>query len=641
MPVRGASLLAGVTVLSLLAVAPVALAPPTGALPVDAGGLVVRSAVVQVQSVTTPSVWSDATTVHEGSPARLSLDVDATPSGTARVVVTLPGTDRGVADASVAVPAGASTLAIPLDLSYGAWIPDGSGGTTPNPADRLDVSVSFTPTLPPSVGSTTAAPSASPTPAPTTSLSLTSSSSTSSAVPVATVPITRPSDRPLRVVLTGGASDARAVRTALRALPPGARVLVIIRPVAGKRADARRLARSVADLARVSGRTAVIRIGPSVTGSRMRLDLSAAPALSGRVGASSATLSIPLALAPRPVVLVHGMWSDATWWSSYTSSSGFLRSADPEWIGAAVNTMDTGSAFLPYRSVKSVAENAELTWTFIRSRMEALGAHEVDLVGHSLGGVIIRRMLHDPANGPAARSAVRSVVLLGTPNGGSDCSESWSVPANSEITFSAMSTFNLAYPGYPGAFTTSLYSDHIGFTCFGSSDGDLFVPAWSTQAQSVDAVTRINPGVQHAFLTSDSRVFSGYVRPALALAAPPSATGTTSALTNPNASTTRLADGTEPNTVSLSITRTITLEQGHTLVASVVAPSGATGTLHYPSGAGTASVALDAVGDYPLIEGEVGYAALGGTSGPVTVSVTISATTGTASDLRWSLVSRP
>jgi pimeloyl-ACP methyl ester carboxylesterase len=335
------------------------------------------------------------------------------------------------------------------------------------------------------------------------------------------------------------------------------------------------------------------------------------------------------------------MWSDATWWSSYTSSTGFLQSTDREWIGAAVNTMDTGSAFLPYRSVKSVAENAELAWTFIRSRMEALGAHEVDLVGHSLGGVIIRRMLHDPANGAAARSAVRSVVLLGTPNGGSDCSSAWPVPANSEITFAAMDTFNLAYPGYPGAFTTSLYADHIGSTCFGASSGDLFVPAWSTQAQSVDVVQRITPGVQHAFLPSDAGVFANFVRPELALAAAPVSTGPTTALANPGASTTRLADGTATG-ASLSITQTVTVSPGDTLVASVVAPHGSTGLLTYPSGSGTASVAMSAVGDYPIIEGRRNYAELGGTSGPLTVTVTIDAATPqtASSELRWSLVAR-
>jgi hypothetical protein len=301
--------------------------------------------------------------------------------------------------------------------------------------------------------------------------------------------------------------------------------------------------------------------------------------------------------------------------------------------------MDTGTALLPYASVKTVSENAALAWVFIQGRMSALNAHEVDVVGHSLGGVIIRRMLHDPATGADARAAIRGVVLLGTPNGGSDCSTAWPVPANRELTFTAMGAFNLAYPGYPGTFTTSLYSDHIGFTCFRASSGDLFVPAWSTQAQSVDAVQRISPGVQHASLPSSSAVFSGYVRPALSLATAPVSSGPSTVLPNPTAAATKLHDGTATGT-SLTVTRSVTLNSGQTLVASVVAPGGSTGTLTFPSGAATASVTLNRVGEFPVIQGEASYAALGGTTGPHTVSVTITASTTASSELRWDLVAR-
>lgn len=376
-------------------------------------------------------------------------------------------------------------------------------------------------------------------------------------------------------------------------------------------------------------------------GVRARLELVAVPVRTPRsaVLSSSATFDVPLVLAPRPVVFVHGMWSDATWWSAYLGGSGFLAGADPTWAGAAVNTMDTGTPLWPYAAVKTVSENAALAWSFIRGQMTARNAHEVDVVGHSLGGVIIRRMLHDPGTGAEARAAIRAVVLLGTPNGGSDCSTAWPVPANSELTFAEMDTFNLAYPGYPGTFTTSLYADHIAFTCFRASSGDLFVPAWSTRAQSVDAVQRISPGVQHASLPSSSAVFSGYVRPALALAAAPVSGGPTTALANPSAATTKLDDGTTTGT-SLSVTSSVTLSPGQTLVASVVAPGGSTGALTYPSGAGTASVPLDRIGEFPVIQGEASYATLGGTTGPHTVSVTITASTPSASELRWDLIAR-
>jgi hypothetical protein len=300
--------------------------------------------------------------------------------------------------------------------------------------------------------------------------------------------------------------------------------------------------------------------------------------------------------------------------------------------------MDTGSPWTPYAAVNTITQNAALAWTYVQGRRVDLNAHEVDIVGHSLGGVIIRRMLHDSSTGATARAAIRSVVLLGTPNGGSSCSEAWSVPANAELTHAAMETFNLAYPGYPGAFTTSLYSDHFGSTCFDANAGDLFVPSWSTQAESVNIVRRITPGVQHADMPEDSRVFSDYLRPALALARAPADAGPTARLTNPNASSTRLEEGTATGS-PLAVTRTVTITSGQRLVASVVADAGASGSLQYPSGSGTVSVPLTAVGDYPIFEAEVTYAALGGSTGPVTATVTVEATTATASpQWRWSLV---
>lgn len=356
--------------------------------------------------------------------------------------------------------------------------------------------------------------------------------------------------------------------------------------------------------------------------------------------ASSVNVAVPLTLAPRPLILIHGMWSSATTWSTYTQAGNRLAAAHPHWRGFAVSTMNTGSEFSPYRPVNTVEQNAGLAWTFIQDRMTQLNAHEVDIAAHSLGGVITRRMLHDITYGEPAQDAVRSVVLLGTPNGGSSCSDAWAVPANRELTHAAMETFNLRYPGYPGAFTTSLYSDHFGSTCFDANIGDLFVPAWSTQAQSVNVVRRISPGIQHAAMTSDLRLFTDYLLPAFALSDAPADAGPTIALSNPTAASTRLHEGSVIGS-SLSITRTVSIEPGRSLVASVIADAGAIGALHYPSGSGTASVALSAVGDYPVYEAEVSYTALGGTGSPITVSVTLEATTTASSpEWQWSLVTR-
>lgn len=224
---------------------------------------------------------------------------------------------------------------------------------------------------------------------------------------------------------------------------------------------------------------------------------------------------IPATIAPRPVIFVHGMWQDASWWDPYTKPSGFLATTNPAWKGFAVDTLNTGSALKPLASVNTVQQNADLTWDYISSRMRETNAHQVDVVAHSLGGVITRRLLHDPVNGQMAQDAIHTLVLLGVPNGGSPCSDTLAVPANRELTIDAMAEFNETNPGYPGVHSAALYSDHWSTTCFNPDSGDSLVPTWSALAQPTTTAKQITPGVSHPNMTSDPRLYREYVQPLL------------------------------------------------------------------------------------------------------------------------------
>ena len=231
--------------------------------------------------------------------------------------------------------------------------------------------------------------------------------------------------------------------------------------------------------------------------------------------ADQQSLEIPATIAPRPVIFVHGMWQDATWWNSYLGSSGFLAATNPTWKGFAVDTLDTGSALKPLSSVNTVQQNADLTWEYISERIRETNAHQVDVVAHSLGGVITRRLLHDPNYGLNAQEAIHTVILLGVPDGGSPCSDTIPTPANREITITAMTGFNEMNPGYPGVQSAALYSDHWSTTCFTAEAGDSMVPAWSTTAQPTTTTQRITPGVSHPNMTKDPRLYRDFVQPLL------------------------------------------------------------------------------------------------------------------------------
>lgn len=616
---------------SLLALLVVLVPAPAHAVLASSGGLVVSAASVEVASVGSPGAWVPTSTVYEGSPARLAISVQAPSSGTVRTVVTMAGIADTIADASADVPAGASLVTTPLNLAYGAWL----AGAVPNTADSVAVSVTFTPRPAPP------APSL-PESAPTTSTVTTPALVAPGPAPPSAGPVAATR----RVALASNRAPTRsAVLRALRTIPEGAGAHAIIRSTSARSATCRtvrELARTVSDAARVTGTSVAIRRHAVSWRSCGRLEIAYSMPLQGRMMPMSVpgTFSVPLTLAPRPVILVHGMWSSADTWSSYTRSGGFAVTANPRWQASAVSTMDTGSMFAPYRSVKTIAENAALAWSFIRDRMADLNAHEVDLVGHSMGGLIIRRILNDPVDGADAQAAVRAVVIIGTPNGGSSCSDAWSVPANRELTFTSVAAFNTAYPGYPGTYATALYSDHFRSTCFEASVGDLAVPAWSALAQPVNVARRIDPGVQHAGMTADRRLFDDYVLPALALTAAPVPGTLTTPESNPSAPSTKLDEGTASGS-PLSVTRQVTIAPEESLVASVVADAGASGTLAFTVGGTPTVVPLVEDGDYPVFEKAVTYAELGGTSGDLTTTVTITATTSVLSpEWRWALAVR-
>jgi pimeloyl-ACP methyl ester carboxylesterase len=221
-------------------------------------------------------------------------------------------------------------------------------------------------------------------------------------------------------------------------------------------------------------------------------------------------------ISPRPVVLLHGLWSNAGTWSAY---EGFVQNINPLWHSYAVGdgqftgAMDTGALLSPTRRPNSVDANAAQAWTYINDLRTGLNANQIDVVAHSMGGIIIRRVLH--AYGKDAQQAVRDVVMLGTPNGGSKCASTWSVPATQPLLPSVMKQFNLDNPGYPGVNSTLVFAEHLAPTCLDFSWGDTVVPRWSAKTVDVDRLYK-GEATLHSNMTKDKNYFNSYVIPALA-----------------------------------------------------------------------------------------------------------------------------
>ncbi len=202
-----------------------------------------------------------------------------------------------------------------------------------------------------------------------------------------------------------------------------------------------------------------------------------------------------LTVRPRPVVLVHGWNSTEAMWADYL---GFLTSVNPVWQGLPVNTLSTGGS----RPFYDAAWNAERLKDYIAAQQEQFDVQHVDIVAHSMGGLIAREYLHTyDALNDVGRPTVLRVVMLGTPNSGSPCASIAAVLNVFSRVFDGAWHFT---PEYLQAFNQRVTETHgAQLNAMGGSEiwscgpsGDGVVPALSAVALGTETATP--PRIGHA-----------------------------------------------------------------------------------------------------------------------------------------------
>lgn len=143
--------------------------------------------------------------------------------------------------------------------------------------------------------------------------------------------------------------------------------------------------------------------------------------LAGALG-SAAAQSAETALSDlRPVVLVHGFIGSAATWSEYLGADGYLAGIGR--VGFALGEdgfgfpLDMGEVTRPAERTNSIEENARVLADAIAAVREATGAPVVDVVAHSMGGLVARYYVAKLMR----ERDVGQLILLGTPHGGSAC----------------------------------------------------------------------------------------------------------------------------------------------------------------------------------------------------------------------------
>lgn len=225
-------------------------------------------------------------------------------------------------------------------------------------------------------------------------------------------------------------------------------------------------------------------------------------------------VSVPI--SPDPVVLVHGFNSSAAAWSSYDS---YLRSVHPGWLsfavgdGQAPGVMNTGSLAAPDTPGYTIAQNAAIEAEYIDWVRDRTNAPHIDIVAHSMGGLISRAYIHDwMPMADDGKPFVNRLIMLGTPNAGSPCAAIMNLAGMRELRPDVLAAFNERVTNRKGVEMSILVGTYVPRTCQSPEQGDGVVPISSTMEGRWDDAAR--NFVLHTWMT-DRANFDFFVWPEL------------------------------------------------------------------------------------------------------------------------------
>lgn len=233
-------------------------------------------------------------------------------------------------------------------------------------------------------------------------------------------------------------------------------------------------------------------------------------------------------VTPKPVVLVHGLWSNWKAWELWQNRMTLIHSYD--WRAYPVGErpekgiMNTGGGFMSTDPTNSIEENAIQLEKYVKYAREERNAWHVDIVGHSMGGLIARyyiAKLMEPDAGDY-RPPVSHLIMLGTPNEGSSCAVMMTgafdllgkkVEAVRQLNPEVVQKFNRTTMNWKGVKFSALAGNPLPVMCkeLVANDGVVTVPSakWIVKdtAESKDT---------HTDLTSAEN-FMSFVKPRLAI----------------------------------------------------------------------------------------------------------------------------
>ena len=232
---------------------------------------------------------------------------------------------------------------------------------------------------------------------------------------------------------------------------------------------------------------------------------------------TSSSKSERLGIRPKPLVLVHGLNADSSTYRAY-AGTGFPGATHPGWRayavgdGQAPGRMDTD----PFSTgMLSTRGNAAQVAAYVDGVRAATNAAHVDLLAHSLGGLISRRYVHEfMPNAADGKPVAAHLVMMGTPNLGSWCGDILSATflaageskvGVEELTRTAATDFNRDVTNRKGVKFSGLVGSTDDDTCSVIDPGDGYVTVESAGWGLTDRAT---VPIWHTEMTSSAGAFA-------------------------------------------------------------------------------------------------------------------------------------
>lgn len=366
-----------------------------------------------------------------------------------------------------------------------------------------------------------------------------------------------------------------------------------------------------------------------------------------------------LPVRPKPVMLVHGFNADSSTWNGYASNFTGVRDDWLVWTADGMNTDPVHG--------NTLFTNGQILGRDIEKLREEFDAEHVDLVVHSMGGLISRSYLNYQApDDPDHRPVVDHLVMLGTPNEGSNCADriagvAWGASflsghGSGAKTFGTgegapsfelmpeylQNVFNVRVTDTKGTKFSVLaglappkWQETMHVLCNLQKPNDLVV--WKTSAFWTIADTATQDGLMHTDMTHDATAFQTFVAPRLEVT-PEGAASRAAAPRTAGARVARAASVAGARSAAApKAPSSTTGDPGMSLVASSVVPGHATRRvpIQVPSGSKLAVLLLGASGvDATLVDPQHKTAA----TAPASAGDVGSIMAATTRHGRWTLV---